>query len=164
MQQMRPSVTNGDTHNGFYVSTQQIQRGPRLCLREVKKEIASNSAALEQATKVREKETAEFSDDEKDMMQSSVIADAVIVVGTVPLLVKHKFHLVFGCLHSIDHVRQILYTCRYPREVLVDLILNAILLPLLVRTKSDRFSFPVDACLSKFISLHFNVMIGFEMV
>ena len=88
MQQMRPSVTNGDTNNGFYVSTQQIQRGPRLCLREVKKEIASNSAALEQATKVREKETAEFSDDEKDMMQSSLIADFPLQ----SLVIKYVIH------------------------------------------------------------------------
>ena len=56
--------------------------GLKANIAQVKKEIASNSAALEQATKVREKETAEFSDDEKDMMQSlQALKNAVFVLS-----------------------------------------------------------------------------------
>jgi hypothetical protein len=56
--------------------------GLKATIAQVKKEVAANSAALEQATKVREKETSEFSEDEKDMMQSlQALKNAVFVLS-----------------------------------------------------------------------------------
>jgi len=56
--------------------------GLKATIAQVKKEVASNSAALDQATKVREKETSEFSEDEKDMMQSlQALKNAVFVLS-----------------------------------------------------------------------------------
>jgi uncharacterized protein (UPF0335 family) len=56
--------------------------GLKATIAQVKKEVASNTAALEQATKVRDKETAEFSEDEKDMMQSlQALKNAVFVLS-----------------------------------------------------------------------------------
>jgi hypothetical protein len=56
--------------------------GLKASIAQVKKEVASNTAALEQATKVRTKETAEFSDDEKDMIQSlQALKNAVFVLS-----------------------------------------------------------------------------------
>jgi uncharacterized protein (UPF0335 family) len=56
--------------------------GLKATIAQVKKEVASNTAALEQATKVREKETSEFSQDEKDMMQSlQALKNAVFVLS-----------------------------------------------------------------------------------
>jgi uncharacterized protein (UPF0335 family) len=56
--------------------------GLKATIAQVQKEVESNSAALDQATKVREKETAEFTDDEKDMMQSlQALKNAVFVLS-----------------------------------------------------------------------------------
>merc|ERR1719337_727853 len=72
----------------------------KASIAQIDKEVAANQKALKEATAVREKEAAEFNEDDRDMLQSiQALKNAVFVLG------KHHSSFLQMPAHSFVEVR-----------------------------------------------------------